>query len=64
MSAAEQVLDDPPSDETDEAIAVAKSYAPVAMNILLKIMRDESLLPADRIQAARHVLEVSGCLSL
>ena len=64
MSAAEQALDEPTPDETDEAIAMAKSYSQVAMKLLLTIMRDDAQLSADRIQAARHVLEVSGCLSL
>lgn len=51
-------------DPDDLAIRVARQLAGEAIGFLIDVLKDQKASTSDRIQAARHVLEVAGCLSL
>jgi len=51
-------------DPGDLAVKEAREMASVALSFLVNVMMNKAENTADRIQAARHILEVSGCLSL
>ena len=60
-------MDGPDIDEMDvidQTTLKAREVAPEALSYLITVMLDDSLLPADRLKAAQHSLEVAGCLSL
>lgn len=42
----------------------ALKHAPEAIELLVTVMLDGQAPYADRLKAAQHILEVSGCLSL
>lgn len=51
-------------DPDDIAVRTARELSAEAIAFLVDVLKDTKASTADRIQAARHVLEVAGCLSL
>lgn len=51
-------------DPDDIAVRTAREHSPTAIAFLAFVLQDREADTADRIQAARHILEVAGCLSL
>ena len=56
--------DDVREDEIDLVVKEARLAAMQALQLLMAVMHDEEAIVTDRIKAAQHILEVSGCLSL
>lgn len=49
---------------SDAIRKAALRHSPAAVELLVTVLLDGNAHYADRLKAAQHILEVSGCLSL